>query len=121
MRWRIDATNPAEVLACAGLAHLAWRADRNARTGFVAGDGGGVRFTGPELAELSGPLELERVEGDGVRLGGVELDWWLPWGLNPRPQDLVGPADGVDGAPLAPPGGGPLAPRCVAHLRGAGQ
>ena len=83
MRWRIDATNPAEVLACAGLAHLAWRADRNARTGFVAGDGGGVRFTGPELAELSGPLELERVEGDGVRLGGVELDWWLPWGLNP--------------------------------------
>lgn len=82
MEWSIDPMNPAEVLACAGLAHLAWRRDRNARTGFVAGDGGEVRFAVPELAELSEPLELEAMEGDAVRLGGVVLDWWCPWGLN---------------------------------------
>ena len=82
MEWRIDPENPAEVLACAGLAHLAWRSDRQARTGFVFGDDGEVRFEAPALAELSRPLELEEVEGGAVRLGGVELDWWLPWGLN---------------------------------------
>ena len=83
MEWPIDPTNPAEVLACGGLAHLAWRRDRHARTGFVAGDGGAVRFVAPELVALSRPLELEEMEPDGVRLGGVVLDWWLPWGLNP--------------------------------------
>ena len=83
MEWPIDATNPAEVLACGGLAHLAWRRDRHARTGFVAGDGGEVRFLAPEPVELPRPLELEAMEPDGVRLGAVELDWWLPWGSNP--------------------------------------
>lgn len=83
MEWRIDPVNPAEVLACGGLAHLAWRRDRAARTGFVAGDGGGVRFLATEPAELSRPLELEAMEPDGVRLGGFVLDWWFPWGLNP--------------------------------------
>ena len=83
MQWRIDPTNPAEVLACAGLAHLAWRADTTARTGFVASSGG-VRFTAPEVAELSRPLELEAMDGDAVRLWGLVLDWWRPWGLNPR-------------------------------------
>ena len=82
MEWRIDPTNPAEVLACGGIAHLAWRADPNARTGFVAGSAG-VRFTAPEVGELSRPLELEPMEGDAVRLGGLVLDWWRPWGLNP--------------------------------------
>ena len=82
MEWRIDPTNAAEVLACAGLAHLAWRADATARTGFVERSRG-VRFTAPEVAELSRPLELEAMEGDAVRLGGLELDWWRPWGLNP--------------------------------------
>ena len=82
MEWSIDPTNPAEVLACAGLAHLAWRRDRTARTGFVAGGGGGVRFLAPELAELSQLLELEEMAPDGVRLGAVELDWWCRWGLN---------------------------------------
>ena len=84
MGWPIDPTNPGEVLACAGLAHLAWRRDRHARTGFVIGRGGEVRFVSPELEELSRPLELEEMAPDGVRLGAVELDWWLPWGLNPR-------------------------------------
>ena len=83
MEWRIDAANPAEVLACAGLAHLAWRSDRHARTGFVFDDDGEVRFEAPQLAELSGPFELEEMQPDGVRLGGVELDWWCPWGMNP--------------------------------------
>ena len=83
MQWRIDPTNPAEVLACAGLAHLAWRADATARTGFVARSGG-IWFTAPEVAELSRPLEPEAMDGDAVRLGGLVLDWWRPWGLNPR-------------------------------------
>ena len=83
MEWRIDPENPAEVLACAGLAHVAWRSDRHARTGFVIGAAGEVRFEAPQLAELSRPLELEEMEPDGVRLGGVGLDWWCPWGLNP--------------------------------------
>ena len=77
--WRIDATNPAEVLACAGLAHLAWRTDRAARTGFVFAAAGEVRFAAPELP---GRLELEELEPDGVWLWGAELDWWRPWGLN---------------------------------------
>ena len=82
MEWRIDPTNPAEVLACGGAAHLAWRADPNARTGFVAGSGG-IWFTAPKVAELSRPLELKAIEPDGVLLGGLVLDWWRPWGLNP--------------------------------------
>ena len=82
MEWRIDPTNPAEVLACGGAAHLAWRADPKARTGFVAGSGG-IWFTAPEVAALLRPLELEAMEGDAVLLCGLELDWWRPWGLNP--------------------------------------
>ena len=88
--WQIDPTNLAEVLACAGLAHLAWRSDRHARTGFVIGSAGEVRFAAPELAELSCPLELEAMEPNGVRLGGVELDWWLRWGANPRAKTWSG-------------------------------
>ena len=83
MAWRIDPENPAEILACAGLAHLAWRSDRHARTGFVIGAAGEIRFEAPTLAALSRPLELEEMKPDGVRLGGVELDWWCPWGTNP--------------------------------------
>ena len=90
MKWQIDPTNPAEVLACAGLAHLAWRSDRHARTGFVFGAAGEVRFEAPALAALSGPCELEALEPDGVRLGGVELDWWLRWGANPRAKTWSG-------------------------------
>ena len=94
MEWSIDPSNPAEVLACAGLAHLAWRRDRHARTGFVIGAAGEVRFATPELAELSCPLELEAMEPDGVRLGGVELDWWLRWGANPRAKTWSGKQTG---------------------------
>ena len=90
MEWAIDPANPAEVLGCAGLAHLAWRRDRAARTGFVAVAGGGVSFKAPEPAELARSLELEAIEPDGVRLGDVELDWWLPWGLNPNVKTWSG-------------------------------
>ena len=89
MEWRIDATNPAEVLACAGLAHLAWRVDAAARTGFVARSGG-IWFTGPKVAELSWPLELQAMEGDAVLLGDLELDWWRPWGLSPNLKTWAG-------------------------------
>ena len=84
MEWAIDPANPAEVLACAGIAHLAWRSGRHARTGFEFGNDREVRFVGPEVRELSRPRELEEMEPDGVRLGGVALDWWLRWGLNSR-------------------------------------
>ena len=42
--WPIDLANLAEVLACGGAAHLAWRSHRAARTGFVIGAAGEVRF-----------------------------------------------------------------------------
>ena len=48
--WPIDPRCPAEVLACAGIAHLAWREDRSARTGFVSDTEGGVRFVAPEVS-----------------------------------------------------------------------
>ena len=41
----------------------------------MLGAAGEVRFVGPEVRELSCSLELEEMEPDGVRLGGVELDW----------------------------------------------
>ena len=78
--WTIDPANPAEVLACAGLAHLAWRADASAQTGFTVTSGGEVRFEAPTPP---GALSLERLGSGGLRLGGVELDWWRAWGLNP--------------------------------------
>ena len=83
MEWRVHPLNPGEVLACAGVAHLAWQADRASQTGFAGEEDGRVRFCAPDLASLSGPLALEQMGPDGVRLGGIELDWWSRWGLNP--------------------------------------
>lgn len=83
--WMIDARNPAEVLACAGWAHLAWRARREAVTGFVRDAGGRLRFVMPEAAELPDAPALEQVAGppqERLRFAGVALDWWCPWGLN---------------------------------------
>ena len=86
--WTIDPRNPGEVLACAGLAHLAWRADRAAATGFLSRGDGRVRFVA-----AGAPAPLEALHGaalepmgesrDALRLGAVALDWWRPWGLNP--------------------------------------
>lgn len=82
MEWMIDPRNPGEVLACAGLAHLAWREDRKARTGFEPGDR--CRFVAPDLSAsfdrlADAPLETTV---DGLRLAHIELDWWREWGLN---------------------------------------
>ena len=84
MEWVIDPRNPGEVFACAGLAHLAWREDRAAETGFER-DGHRCRFVAPDLsapferlAKAPPPEETE----DGLRFAGVELDWWREWGLN---------------------------------------
>ena len=85
--WPVDPRNAAEVLACAGIAHLAWREDRGAATGFVTHTEDGVRFVAPDVPALDDPeaLPLEQVAGaaGALRLGGVVLDWWRPWGLNP--------------------------------------
>ena len=95
--WPVDPGNPGEVLACAGLAHLAWRADREAATGFVRGRGGGLRFVVPDatpLPECAGAWPLEPMEGpphERLRFAGVTLDWWCPWGLNPRMKNWAGP------------------------------
>ena len=84
--WPIDPRNLGEVLACAGLAHLAWRADGEARTGFERDAKARIRFVAPDGAlPCEGPA-LERLAGrpcELLRFAGVELDWWCPWGLNP--------------------------------------
>ena len=95
--WPVDPTNPGEVLACAGLAHLAWRAQPNAATGFVRARDGGVRFVAPDAVPAphgARAWPLERIEGpphERLRFAGVTLDWWCPWGLNPWLKTWAGP------------------------------
>lgn len=94
--WPVDAANPGEVLACAGMAHLAWRARAQAATGFVRARDGGVRFAAPDAVPLPDGVEdwpLERIEPpphERLRLAGVTLDWWCPWGLNPAMKTWSG-------------------------------
>lgn len=93
--WRIDPRNPGEVLACAGVAHLAWRADREAETGFAMDRDARVRFVAPDLPVLRGgpgemSLKAETDTSQGLRLGGIGLDWWSPWGLNPSLRNWAG-------------------------------
>ena len=65
MKWNIDPRNPGEVFACAGLAHLAWRANPEAKTGFDLNER--VRFVTPDsLGVARVPWEmhcLKRHEG----------------------------------------------------------
>ena len=95
--WPIDPGNPGEVLACAGLAHLAWRANPEAATGFVSARGGGMRFVVPDatpLPEDASAWPLVRLEGpphERLRFAGIVLDWWCPWGLNPGMKHWAGP------------------------------
>ena len=90
--WTIDARNPGEVLACAGLAHLAWRADRDAQTGFVADIADRVRFVAAQAPPLLAALRSATVEATahGLRLGPITLDWWRPWGLNHALRNWAG-------------------------------
>lgn len=85
MKWVIDPRNPGEVFACAGLAHLAWREDRTAETGFVNERGDyRHRFSVPDLSvpfDRLAKASLEKM-GEGLAFAGVELDWWEEWGLN---------------------------------------
>ena len=107
--WPVDPANPGEVLACAGVAHLAWRAGPGAATGFVRGRDGCVHFAAPDAAWPpvgAAAWTLEPLEGpphERLRLAGVPLDWWCPWGLNPGMKHLGRPAVGADGAPQPPP------------------
>jgi len=86
--WPIDPRNPADVLACAGIAHLAWCQDGQAMSGFEH-TGDGWRFQVDGNAEnIFTPLETaepaqETEDADGpLILAGLRLDWWCPWGLN---------------------------------------
>ncbi len=90
MEWHIDPRNPGEVFACAGLAHLAWRANRRLKTGFESNDR--FRFVTPDLSAALDRLaeaSLEETE-DRLRFAGVELDWWRDWGLNPGLKNWAG-------------------------------
>ena len=90
MEWHIDPRNPGEVFACAGFAHLAWRADPKQKTGFESNDR--FRFVTSDLSAVLDRLaeaSLEETE-DGLRFAGVELDWWREWGLNPGLKNWAG-------------------------------
>ena len=90
MEWHIDPRNPGEVFACAGLAHLAWRADPKQKTGFESNDR--FRFVTSDFSAVLDRLaeaSLEETE-DGLRFAGVELDWWREWGLNSGLKNWAG-------------------------------
>ncbi len=90
MKWPVDPRNPGEVFACAGLAHLAWRTNPGWKTGFVFEDR--CQFVAPDLAasfrELAGAT-LETTSY-GLKIAGIELDWWREWGLNPELKTWAG-------------------------------
>lgn len=90
MEWRVDPRNPGEVFACAGLAHLVWRADPEANTGFTAD--APFRFVTPDPAMFLDGLAAESlVETEyGLRFADIELDWWREWGLNPGLKTWAG-------------------------------
>ena len=93
--WSINARNPGEVLACAGIAHLAWREEHDAVTGFAIDTGGEVRFLAPPAGPLldalhRAPLAPMGEDAKGLRLGPVTLDWWRPWGLNRHLRNWAG-------------------------------
>ncbi len=90
MEWIIDPTNPGEVFACAGLAHLAWQRDISSVTGFVLGDR--CTFNAAHEGSLLGLLsERSLVESNqGLVFCGITLDWWQEWGLNPELKTWAG-------------------------------
>ncbi len=73
MKVTVDSNNLGEVLACCGIASLAARADPLAESGFV-----GETFESADVAMT------DLVESAKLEIGGIQLDWWEPWGLNPN-------------------------------------
>jgi len=86
--WTIDVTNPGEVLACCGIAHIAWRKARTATTGFS--HDGRWRFTAPADVLESMLPPIPSATARGLVTGEIELDWWQPWGLNPGLKTWAG-------------------------------
>ncbi len=84
MEARIDTRNPGEVLACAGIACIASRADPLAETGFDIRDGETIfHFPGDVIAKLDlGAFSIHSATS-APRINTVTLDWWEKWGLNP--------------------------------------
>jgi len=90
VEWPVDPRNPGEVLACAGLARLAWRADPLSKTGFEFAESCRFVAMGPATF-LDGIAEASLEEtADGLSISGIELDWWLDWGLNPGLKTWAG-------------------------------
>ncbi|MDE0702956.1 MAG: hypothetical protein OXH59_04445 [Rhodospirillaceae bacterium] len=90
MEWPVDPRNPGEVLACAGLAHLAWRADPLSKTGFEFDES--CRFVAKCPTTFLDGIAGATLEetGAGLSIAGIELDWWLDWGLNPGLKTWAG-------------------------------
>lgn len=86
--WTIDPTNPGEVLACCGIAHLAWRADCSATTGFTHDDRWHFQAPDGVLDAILPPNPTETARG--LLVCGIDLDWWQAWGLNPDLKTWAG-------------------------------
>ena len=82
------------MLACAGLAHLAWRAGLTAQTGFLREACARLRFVAPHDTLPAERPVLEPLAGpphERLRFAGVAIDWWYPWGPNPNLKNWSGP------------------------------
>ena len=79
---QIDPANPGEVLACCGLAVLASRRSPDAVTGFQRKAGHAV-FASPDVDVATLTTEAGTTT-TAVGIGGVALDWWEAWGMNPE-------------------------------------
>ncbi|NEX19070.1 hypothetical protein G3480_01875 [Thiorhodococcus mannitoliphagus] len=84
MQWTIDPTNLGEVLACAGIARLAWMRDSTAETGFED-----TTFVAPDSALDTLTPSLSET-ATGLKLCGLDIDWWQPWGLNAGLKNWAG-------------------------------
>jgi hypothetical protein len=80
-QWTVDPLNPGEVMACCGIAYLAWTADGTVVTGFT--QQGRWYFRAPDGILDAIPAPAPTPTPTGLTLCGLALDWWQPWGLNP--------------------------------------
>jgi CRISPR-associated protein Csx14 len=87
-QWTVDPLNPGEILACCGIAYLAWTADRTAVTGFT--QEGRWYFRAPDGVLDAIPAPAPSPTPTGLTLCGLALDWWQPWGLNPDLKTWAG-------------------------------